>query len=283
MPAFANGWFNRQTFKEWLILDLILLIVGGCFAYALNQDHDRVEAREKERLSHQCVVVSMNLSRQFSTINTALTGILSELPNWRRHKDGQSLSAQHLKALNNAMQGVRNFLIIDAKGTVQASDTSELVGKNFTHRDYFQAVSAHPNASTLYVRPPFVTSLGYLTMSLGRMIPGPKGEFDGLVIAALDAEEFKVLLNSVIYRPGIRAALIHGDGVPFLMAPNSKDVEGVELARPGSFFSRHMSSGRNTNVFTGAFHFVGDERMVALQTIQDPVLSMDKPMVVAVD
>ena len=235
MPAFANRWFTRQTFKEWLALDLVLLIVGGYFTYSLSQGHDRIEAREKERLSHQCVVVSMNLSRQFSTINTALTGILAEVPNWRRKKDGQSLSAQHLRTLNNAMQGVRNFLVIDANGTVEASDTSELVGKNFAQRDYFEAVSQRPNATTLYVRPPFITSLGYLTMVLGRMIPGPKGEFDGLIIAALDAEEFKVLLNSVIYRPGIRAALIHGDGVPFLMAPNSKDVEGVELVRPGSF------------------------------------------------
>ena len=95
MPAFANRWITRQTLKEWLVLDLVLLFIGACFAYLLNQDHDRVDAREKERLSHQCVVVSMNLSRQFSTINTALTGILVEVPNWRRKKDGQSLSDQH--------------------------------------------------------------------------------------------------------------------------------------------------------------------------------------------
>ena len=97
------------------------------------------------------------------------------------------------------------------------------------------------------------------------------------------AEEFKVLLDSVIYRPGIRASLIHGDGVPFLMAPNSKDVEGVDLVKPGSFFAQHMSSGKSANVFAGAFNFVGDERMVAVQTIQDPALSTDKPMVIAVD
>jgi hypothetical protein len=120
-------------------------------------------------------------------------------------------------------------------------------------------------------------------MNLARMIAGPHGEFDGLVVAGLDAEEFKVLLDSIIYRPGIRAALIHGDGVPFLMAPNSKDVEGVDLARPGSFFARHMSSGRSANVFIGAFTSVSDERMVALQTIQDPALAMDRPMVIAVD
>ena len=283
MPIIANRWFTQQTFKEWLILDLVLLVLGAWCAYVLTQDHNRVTTRESERLSHQCVVVNMNLGRQFGTINTALTGILAEVPHWRKQRDGQALSSRHLRTLNNAMQGVRNFLVIDAKGTVEASDNPELIGKNFAHRDYFQVVSKQPSTTTLYVRPPFISSLGYLTMSLGRMIAGPKGEFDGLIIAALDAEEFKVLLNSVIYRPGIRAALIHGDGVPFLMAPNSKDVEGVELARPGSFFAQHMRSGRSTNVFTGALNFVGDERMVALQSIQDPMLAMDKPMVVAVD
>ena len=104
-----------------------------------------------------------------------------------------------------------------------------------------------------------------------------------LKVAALDAEEFKVLLESVIYRPGIRAALIHGDGVPFLMAPNGKDVEGLDLVKPDSFFVKRLGSGRNANVFSGVFNYVGDERMVALQTVQDPSLSMDKPMVIVVD
>ena len=273
----------HQTLWEWLALVLILLVIGGYLAYTLNDDRLRIDARERERLSHQCVVVSMNLSRQFGAVNTALAGIVTEVPSWRKQRDGQALAGQHLRVLNNAMPGVLTFLVFDANGTVEASDKPDLVGKNFAQRDYFQAAVQRPNAATLYVRPPFITSRGNLTMNLARMVAGPHGEFNGLVVAGLDAVEFKVLLDSIIYRPGIRAALIHGDGVPFLMAPNSKDVEGVDLARPGSFFARHMSSGRNANVFTGTFHFVGDERMVALQTIQDPELSMDRPMVIAVD
>ncbi|MFZ4481567.1 MAG: diguanylate cyclase domain-containing protein [Rhodoferax sp.] len=283
MPMSPLSRHARRSRIEWLLLVLVLSSVGGYLAYALHESRDRLEARERERLSHQCVVVSMNLNRQFTTINTALTGILAEVPRWRKQTDGRALAEQHLRVLNNAMPGVLAFLVFDAKGIVQASDKPELVGKDFSQRDYFQTVLQHPNAATLYVRPPFVSSRGNLTMNLVRMIAGSQGEFDGLVVAGLDAEEFKVLLNSVIYRPGIRAALIHGDGVPFLMAPNSKDVEGVDLVRPGSFFSQHVGSGRQSNVFTGAFHFVGDERMVALQTIQNPALAMDKPMVIAVD
>ncbi len=283
MPTASNHLRSNQTFKEWLLLVLVLVAIGGDFGYTLYQNHGRIDVRERERLSHQGTVVSLNLSRQFSAINSTLKSILRETPDWKRHKDGQSLATQHLKALNDAMPGVLTFLILDADGTVQASDKSELVGKNFKHRDYFQAVLHKPSPGTLYVRPPFVSSLGNFTMNLARMIPGPAGEFDGIVIASLDAKEFKVLLDSVIYRPGIRAALIHGDGIPFLMSPNSKDVEGLDLTRPGSFFYRHMNSGRDANVFTGALNSVDDERMVALQTIQDPALSMDKPMVIAVD
>ena len=283
MRASAPSRNARRARFEWLLLVLVLVLVGGDFGYILYENHSRIDVRERERLSHQCNIVSLNLGRQFSAINSALTGILSEIPDWRKQKERQTSAAQHLKALSDAMPGVLAFLVLDADGTVQASDKSELLGKNFKQRDYFQAVLHKPNPGTLYVRPPFVSSLGSFTMSLARMVAGPRGEFDGLVIANLDAKEFKVLLDSVIYRPGIRAALIHGDGIPFLMSPNSKDVEGVDLIKPGSFFKRHMNSGGDANVFTGAFNSVDDERMVALQTIQDAALSMDKPMVIAVD
>lgn len=273
----------HRRLLEWLSLGLVLLALGAYLASALSEGRSRIDAREKERLTQQCKVVGMNLSRQFGAINSALAGILGEVPSWRKRKDGQASSAQYLKALNNAMPGVLTFIILDAQGTVEASDRPELVGKNLAHRDYFQEVINHPAATTLYVRPPFISIRGNFTMNLVRMVSGPQGQFDGIVIAALDTEEFKVLLDSVIYRSDIRASLIHGDGIPFLMAPHSMDAGAIDLAKPGGFFDRHMKSGRSTNLLTGPVNFLGDERMVALQTIQDPALSMDKPMVIAVD
>ena len=189
----------RRFRLEWMLLVLVLLALGASFAYDLNGDHKRIETRERERLSHQCTVVNMNLSRQFRTINSALTGILRDVPSWRNSKNGPAFATRHLKTLNEAMPGVYTFLVFNADGTVEASDKPELVGQNFSHRDYFQAVVKNPSASTLYVRPPFITSRGNFTMNLARMIPGSHGEFAGLVVAALDAEEFKVLLDSVIY------------------------------------------------------------------------------------
>jgi len=46
----------RRSRLEWVLLIVVLLLIGGYFAYHLNRDHARIEARESERLSHQWVV-----------------------------------------------------------------------------------------------------------------------------------------------------------------------------------------------------------------------------------
>ena len=272
----------NKHLKEWLAFALLFAVIGTYVTYALNESHDRVEARERERLTHQCEVVSLNLARQFAAIDAALVGITKEVPEWHKRKDGPSLAVQHLRALNNAMPGVMTFLIFDVDGTVRASDRQELVGENFSDREYFKAVRQAPDAGKLYVRQPFTTSRGNFTINLIRMIPDSNGGFGGMVVAGLDAEEFKVLLQSVLYRPDVKAALVHGDGVPYLMAPLSKAIGGIDIVQPGGFFQQHMQSGEVVDVFRGRVSAVEDERLVALQTIQPKSLNMDRPMVVAV-
>jgi len=282
LPA-ENHSLTAKHWTEWLVFALLFAAGGAFWSLTLGDSHTRIETREEERLIHQCDVVAMNLTRQFTAINAALSGIVIEVPKWRTQKDGAQLAAQHLKALNNAMPGVLTFLIFDADGTIRASDKQQLVGLNFSSRDYFQAVVRDPHVDRLYVRPPFTTKLGNFTMNLIRMIPNATGAFDGMVVAGLDAEEFKVLLQSVLYRPDIKAALVHSDGVPFLMAPSSKHVGGLQLVEPGGLFSKHIQSGKITDIFRGKIASDGEEKLVALQTIALKSLNADKSMVVAVD
>ena len=283
MLPFERRSLASKHWKEWFIFALIFAAVGAFWAFTLVDSHERIKTREEERLTHQCDVVAMNLTRQFSAINTALTGVIKEVPVWRSQIDGPRLAAEHLKALNNAMPGVLTFLIFDPDGTVKASDKQQLVGMNFSARDYFQAVVKNPHPDRLYVWPPFTTKLGNFTMTLIRVIPSSTGTFDGMVVAALDAEEFKVLLQSVLYRPDIRAALIHSDGIPFLMAPTSKHISGLQLVEPGGLLFGHIQSGNTTSVLKGKIASDGEDLLVALQTIELKSLNADKSMVVAVD
>jgi len=258
------------------------LLITGCFiGYSMYQQYDRIAQRESERLATQAKVINENLGRQLDGVYLALQGIRKELPGWKG-KNGTEQANSHLRALADAMPGVRTILVIDAKGTITICNREQFIGQNIRYREYFQAPFKGNNFSTMYISPPFRTILGNFVINIGLVIPGPDGEFNGVVSASLDSEYFKILLGSVLYAPDMWAALAHGDGRQFLMVPEREGMAGLDLDKPGSFFTRHRDSGLAANVMTGRVYATGDERLMALRSIKSGSVPMDRPLVVAV-
>lgn len=267
---------------QWLGTAVFLLVLAGFISYMQIQEYRRVTAAEESRLTAQARVVDENLVRQLDGANRALESIVKELPKYRAYPLGMEEANGHIASLVDAMPGVRFIMITDEKGIALASNRKEIVGQNYGYRHYFQTVIKHPSATTLYVSPPFKTVVNTYVINVTRMIPGPGGAFGGIVTASLDPDFFSVLLGSVLYAPDVWAALAHGEGELFLMAPRREGLTGSNLARPGSFFHRHMSSGKDETVLTGTVLTTGDERIMAQRTIMASELRMDKPLVVAV-
>ena len=265
----------------WLALALALLALGGLIAYSLYEEHGRVGTRERERLDTQAKVIDEELISHLNGINRALEGILKELPLLRGKKELQS-TCLHLVALSDAMPGINTILVTDAAGQIVASNHERVIGKNALSRDYFQVPLKDQNSSTLYISPPFKNVLGAFVINVTRLIPGPGGRFGGVVSASLDPAYFKKLLGSVCYAPDMWAALAHGDGKLFLRAPEREGLAGLDLAKPGSPFTRHIESGSRSTVLIGNVLADGEERMIAQRTIRPADLPMDKPFVVAV-
>ncbi|MDD5248111.1 MAG: diguanylate cyclase [Rhodocyclaceae bacterium] len=280
---FAKTWlYPGRRLIEWLLLAAAFASLGSVLAYSLYEEHQRSASIERERLATQAKVVSENLARHLNSINHALAEVRSELPAWRERADGRQLASSHLKALTDAMPAVRTMTILDANGIVVNSSRSELIGNTFGTRDYFRIPQHNPDPNTLYVGSPIRTSLGIFSMILARAIVAPDGRFVGIVAATLDPEEFRILLSSVLYAPDMISSLMHGDGTLFVAMPSKANAMGLNMNQPGSFFSRHLQSGKGANVFTGATAAYGSGRMGALLTIQPAALVMDRPLVVAV-
>jgi len=280
MSEKQTGPLSRRFLIEWLLLGAALAALCGFVAYSLTTEHQRIEIGERDRLTTQAKVIHENLVRQLEATNRALAEVLSQIPYWMSQTDGREKAAQHLKALADAMPGVRTMIILDARGMAINADKRELVGKDFSQREYFLAPSRHPDSDTLYVSAPFRTVLGVYSMALTRAIIAPDGRFAGVVSATLDPEEFKVLLSSVLYAPDMRAALIHGDGRLFMLVPGRGDVAGMDMSEPGSLFSQHVKNGQQTTVLSGITRIGGGTSMSILQNIQPPVLAMDKPLTI---
>jgi PAS domain S-box-containing protein len=264
-----------------MLLGTALLIFGAIIGYWLYDERNRVEAQERDRLQVQARVIDVNLGHQLEGANNALAAVRDDFP----LSDGKITAlgvSRHLKALSDAMAGVRTMFLVDAEGMVVAANRDELIGLNASEREYFKVPRVRPDPAMLYVSRPFRTTLGVFSINLVRVVTGSKGEFAGIVSATLDPEYFNILLSSVLYAPDMWVSIAHGDGVGFLYMPPHEQAAGMDLAKPGSFFSRHRDSGQTATVMTGTGYATGEEHMMAVRTIKPANVPMDKPLIVGV-
>ncbi|MCX7172578.1 MAG: diguanylate cyclase [Proteobacteria bacterium] len=273
---------RRPYLVQWLILGVGILVVAALIAYGLYRDRSDMESGERDRLRTQAHVINDNLGRQLEATDKALLGIRRDIPKWNTGKRLLPDITPRLKALEEAMPGVRTLVLIDAEGIIRASNRDALVGYDAHQREYFLQVREHPDPGILYLSAPYRTSLGIWSINISRMIPGLRGEFAGMVSATLDPDYFKTLMASVQYAPDMWAAVAHGDGIIIMIVPEKEGQSGMNLAKPGSFFTRHMNSGSDDNVYTGTVYATGEERMLAQHTIHPKGLPMSSPLVIAI-
>lgn len=267
--------------RHWLLLAACLGGLGAYLAYNLHREHERIETVERERLATQSKVIEDNLSRQLVAINLALESVIAELPFWAGQPDGRERAIRQLKSMEASMPSVRTFLVLDAKGSVTLSNREELMGLKVDQREYFQAPLRSLSPKTFFISSPFKTVLGNFVINLSRTVVGPRGEFAGVVSAAVDPVDIQTLLNSVRYADDMRSMLVHGDGQIFVSQPALAGVIGKNVSVPGSFLRQHLDSKRPASHFEGIAPSTGDKRFPVLRTIQPADLAMDKPLVVS--
>ena len=268
--------------RQWLFGATALLALGSVIAWNIYSEHRAIDARERERLSVQAKVIDENLGRQLTAMNSALDSIRNELPYLEAQKDGSAQIKSRLQAMREAIPGIRALTIFDADGTLTARSPDQFVGQNFRSRDYFQLALKGGNPNTLYVAPPFLAKTDEYVINMTKVLLDARGKFAGVISTSLDPGYFSTLLDSVRYAPDMTTSLIHADGKLFLSIPARPGIVGRNLARPGSFFSRHRDSGQKVTVMTGIVQVSGDERMMVQTTIKPAAVPMSVPLILAV-
>jgi signal transduction histidine kinase len=281
MPHNALAENDKLPLRPWIVLAAVVLLAGIWLANSYYQDYQQITRREQDRLLTQVRVIDKNLSRQLEAVHLALRGVVRELPSWKA-LGSVAEARDHLGSLCDVMPGVRTINILDARGRIWSSNRDELVGRDFRQRPYFQKAVHWAEKETVLVSAPFLTSLGVWAVNLALVIPGADGSFDGVVTATLDPEYFSILMHSVLYARDMWSAIAHSDGLQFLMTPERPGMEGMDLAKPGSFFTRHLDGGKLESVLTGTVLATGERRMMALRTIKPESVPMDKGLVVSV-
>lgn len=273
---------SKTFLRQWLLVMAFLLLMCVAVGYDLFSTYQRTGKVEKDRLMVQARVIDINLSKQLVSTHDSIDNILSDLKSFRSGNTYQPAINRRLSVIEKAITGIRTLVIMDKNGVVHASNRKELIGRDFSYRDYFKLARMNNSSEAIYLSPPFKTALNVYVMNLTHAIQDSRGEFDGIIAVSLDPEYFKTLMDSVLYAPDMWVQIVHWDGKLFMMSPDQEGLPGKDQTAPGSFFSRHRESNRDENIMTGMGHASGESRIMALKTVSRPDSHLDKGMVVGV-
>ncbi|MDP3701844.1 MAG: EAL domain-containing protein [Hylemonella sp.] len=268
---------------HWLLLIALLippLAVG--VAYSWSQ-HQQIEQQERQRLRTMLQVLDKNLSRQMQAADAALDTIQGDLAYLMSQASGQEFMNRRMEALTKALPGIRTILLLDVKGIAIASGRRELIGRDLSEREYFtRAMAAEGTQRGLHLSPPFSTVLGVYAMNISKVVVNERGRVAGVLSATIDPDFFQTLMSSARYEEDVWVALAHGEGQLVMTSPARPELDGSNLAQPGSMFSRHMATSGSVSIFKGQVMNTGEDRLVAQLTFLPESLNMDRPMVLAV-
>lgn len=268
---------------HWLLLIALLippLAVG--VAYSWSQ-HQQIEQQERQRLRTMLRVLDENLSKQMRSADAALDTIQSDLDYMMSQSSGQEFMNRRMEALTKALPGIRTILLLDSQGIAIASGRRELIGRDFSEREYFRrALTAEGAQRGLHLSPPFRTVLGVYAMNISKVVVDARGKVAGVLSATIDPEFFQTLMSSARYDDDVGVALAHGEGQLVMTSPARPDLAGANLAIPDSLYTRHMASAGPLSFLRGALLTPGEDRLVAQKTFLPESLNMDRPMVLSV-
>ena len=247
---------DRRFLAEWLAVGVVLLMVAATLGVTLYRELRTVEVQEAERLETQARAIDENLLLQLEGANKALLGIGAELAGSDLSRPAPGLVAK-LKLVSDSMAGVSSMSVLDRDGVVIAASLDQLMGMNFSQREYFDGPRRGSDRAMLYVSPPFRSTLGNYVSVVSRALTDRDGTFSGVITATLDANYFTSLLRSFLYAPDMRTSLTYRDGRVFLSAPPGR-VAGAPAATSEPPLAVHLRSGAVKTLTT--FRDAGDGR-----------------------
>jgi PAS domain S-box-containing protein len=272
---------RKNFIVQWMLFCLALFIVAGTMFYYLQGEYRDIRNHEGERL----LTLNRALNRQISEELGAVYRVLTLIQRTRADRATGRFTVPFdnlFSELKSAIPGLQTILVTDASGNILTSSRKDILGPRSAFHASIDRVKARADAGVLHISEPFDTGMSKFAIRLMLMLPGLEGEFNGVVSATLGPDFFSALSPAVLFSDDMWAAIAHGDGLSILMVPHRARMGGVDLAQPNSFFTRHAGSGRTESLMTGTVYLTGEDRIMALHTINPVEVPVDRPLVLAV-
>ncbi|HSM92027.1 MAG TPA: PAS domain S-box protein [Anaeromyxobacteraceae bacterium] len=199
-PELAPPRFASRTLRAVAVAILVIdLVVVGAAWRSIVESRREAYASAERTTQNLARVLAENLEGTIRLIDLALTGVADEIADARAHGDH---TAPSVAAILARFHGELPFL--DALRTASRDGRVEPgpgvpsnVAIDIADRDYFLAARER-RGTDLVVSAPLVSRItGKRSLTVGRRLELPGGDFDGIVYAVLTLDQFTQTLASV--------------------------------------------------------------------------------------
>jgi len=254
---------NLQTIRLILIsiTAFVVMVVCGLLAYGLTNVRREINQDTVKSTENIENIVSQNINNIITEIDASLSEICDHLEN-----DPESRYSNNNKYINNIldqrerwMSGAAEFRITDASGEL-------IYGKNINHSDHptvsdldYFIIQKNRTDAGIIVSEPFI---GRVTktwiVAFSKRYNDKKGNFAGIVSAAVDVSHFQDILSKVKLGTHGVSLLLSSESVIIARSPSSKapsqqigskisNIENTPIVTYGadnkSYFINHMGDG----------------------------------------
>ena len=211
-----------------LLCAVLLCFVFLAFDLAIGLRARSVERGEGMTSVHNLAqALSQHAERTLQGADLVLAGLVQRIED-----DGAGPSfLDHLNLIlaTRAKQApqIRELVLIGPDGHWRASSLPQLrTDIDNSDRDYFVYLRDHADAGTYLSDPLFSRASGKLTIIMARRISGADGRFLGVLVAALDGDQFQQFYKNFDIGADGTISLIRLDGVALIRHPFRADLIG---------------------------------------------------------
>jgi PAS domain S-box-containing protein len=149
---------------------------------------------------------------------------------------------------------VRTLYIIDRNGigTHNTHDSGAFLGSDHAGRDYFRWHRDHPSAAVHISAPQLSRIRGTSFIPVSRRLTAPDGQFDGVIVAALEPKFFQDFYTSVDLGAHGSVAIFRRDGTLLARGPHIESLVGTSFASI-PLFSTHLKTAEQGSYRQTAF------------------------------
>ena len=166
------------------------------------------------------------------------------------------------------------IVLVNAEGkVVNFSRRWPIPDIDISDRDFFRALREHDQADVLVTEPVKNRSAGTWTFYLVRRANGPRGEFLGIIQAAIEVKYLLDFFGAITLQRGGSVTVIRRDGTILARHPDTDELMGKKLPPQSQWYARVVDGGGTFR--TPAAFLDGSARVVAVHPLKEYPLVVD--------